>query len=272
MRGGDRGRVVQATSISAEVIRYAMRLYFRFMLSLRDIEESMAQRGIEVSYETIRCWVNKFGPAIAANLRRRWPMPTGWWHLDEMVVKVGERRMFLWRAVDGEGEVLDMLVQKRRNKAVALKLLRKLLKAQGVRPGMITTDELASYRAAAKALKPQERHRPGGMRENNRAESRTCQSDDGSGGRRSSKARAQLSASSPLTPPSITPSTSSPSDPPIDAPPIPGRGSTGVGGGDVRRLTVMVGEGALRPSRVKLSTPRFYWAGRTRIPIMTGQV
>jgi len=153
-----------------EVIRHAVWLYFRFTLSLRDVEELLAQRGIAVSYETIRCWTIKFGPMIAANLRRRRPPPSGRWHLDEMVVKIGGQRLYLWRAVDDEGEVLDVLVQKRRNKRAAIKLLRKLLKNQGVRPETITTDKLGSYRAAAKALNLEDRHRPGGMRANNRAE------------------------------------------------------------------------------------------------------
>jgi putative transposase len=153
-----------------DVIRYAVWLYFRFTLSIRDVEELLAQRGIEVSRETIRCWVIKFGPLIAANLRRRRGPPTGRWHLDEMVVKIGGRRMWLWRAVDDEGEVLDVLVQKRRNKAAALKLLRKLLRNQGIHPETITTDKLASYRAALRELGLTGRHRPGGMRANNRAE------------------------------------------------------------------------------------------------------
>ena len=152
------------------VIRHAVWLYFRFTLSLRDVEELMAQRGVEVSYETIRCWTLKFGRQFARNLRRTRSKPTGRWHLDEMVVKIGGKRMFLWRAVDDEGEVLDMLVQERRNKGAALKLLRKLLKKQGVRPEAIVTDKLASYRAAARDLGLTARHRPGGMRENNRAE------------------------------------------------------------------------------------------------------
>src|SRR5436305_6126643 len=129
----------------AEVIRYAVWLYFRFTLSIRDVEELLAQRGIEVSRESVRCWVNKFGPLIAANLRRRRTAPTGRWHLDEMVVKIGGRRMWLWRAVDDEGEVLDMLVQKRRNKHAALKLLRKLLRRQGIHPETIATAKLASF-------------------------------------------------------------------------------------------------------------------------------
>ena len=102
-----------------DVIRYAVWLYFRFTLSFRDAEELLAERGIEVSYETVRCWTIKFGPLIAANLRRRRSPPTGRWHLDEMVVRIGGRRMYLWRAVDDEGEVLDMLVQRRRNKSAA---------------------------------------------------------------------------------------------------------------------------------------------------------
>lgn len=154
----------------ADAIRQAVWLYFRFTLSFRDVEELLAQRGIEVSYETVRCWTLKFGRLFAHNLRRSRPRPTGRWHLDEMVVKIGGRRMYLWRAVDDEGEVLDILVQERRNKAAALKLLRKLLKHQGIHPETIVTDKLASYRAAARDLGLTDRHHPGGMRENNRAE------------------------------------------------------------------------------------------------------
>ena len=154
----------------AAVIRHAVWLYFRFTLSFRDAEELLAGRGIEVSYETVRCWTIKFGPLIAANLRRRRSPPTGRWHLNEMVVRIGGRRMYLWRAVDDEGEVLDMLVQRRRNKSAALKLLRKLSKNQGVHPDTITTDKLSSYGAAAKDLGLSGRHQTGGMGENNRAE------------------------------------------------------------------------------------------------------
>lgn len=110
-------------------------MYFRFTLSLRDVDELLAQRGVEVSYETIRCWTTKFGPLIAANLHRRRSPPTGRWRLDEMVVKIGWKRMYLWRAVDDEGEVLDVLVQKRRDRAAALKLLRRLLRNQWIHPG-----------------------------------------------------------------------------------------------------------------------------------------
>ena len=153
-----------------DVIRYAVWLYFRFTLSVRDVEELLAQRGIEVGRETVRCWVIKFGPLIAANLRRRRSPPTGRWHLDEMVVKISGQRMYLWRAVDDEGEVLDVLVQKRRNKVAALKLLRRLLKNQGIHPEVIVTDGLASYPPAMRILGCKDRHHPGRLRDNNRVE------------------------------------------------------------------------------------------------------
>lgn len=153
-----------------DVIRYAVWLYYRFTLSLRDVEELLAERGIDVTYETVRCWANKFGPAIAANLRRARPQGHSTWHLDEMVVRIGGKRMYMWRAVDAEGEVLDMLLQKRRNKAAALKLLRRLLKNQAYVPDVIVTDGLASYRAAVKVLGGQSRHQPGRLRDNNRVE------------------------------------------------------------------------------------------------------
>ena len=153
-----------------EVIRQAVWLYFRFTLSIRDVEALLAQRGIDVSRETVRCRVIKLGPLIAANLRRRRSPPTGRSHLDEMYVRIGGRKMWLWRAVDDEGEVLDVLVQKRRNKAAALKLLRRLLRNQGIHPGTITTDKLASCGAAVRELGLKDVHRPGGMQANNRAE------------------------------------------------------------------------------------------------------
>ena len=153
-----------------DVIRLAVWLYFRFTLSFRDIEEMLAERGIDASYETVRCWTLKFGQIFAQNLRRSRPRPTGRWHLDEMVVKIRGKRMWLWRAVDDEGEVLDMLVQKRRNTAAALRLLRKLLKNQGIHPEKIATDKLASYGAATRELGCRHRHRPGRMLANNRAE------------------------------------------------------------------------------------------------------
>jgi transposase-like protein len=93
-----------------EVIRQAVWLYYRFTLSLRDVEEVLAERGIDVSYEAVRCWAEKFGKAIAGSIRRSRPRPSSVWHLDEMVVRINGKRMFMWRAVDDEGEVLDILV------------------------------------------------------------------------------------------------------------------------------------------------------------------
>ena len=103
----------------------------------------MAQRGIDVSYETIRCWTIKFGPLIARRLKRRRRAPSPRWHLDEMVCSIGGKRMYLWRAVDDEGEVLDLVVQRRRDTEAALRLLRRLLHNQPVEPQTITTDGLA---------------------------------------------------------------------------------------------------------------------------------
>ncbi len=153
-----------------EVIRYAVWLYFRFTLSIRDVEELMVERGIEVSREAVRMWAIKFGPQFARNLRRRQPRPTGRRHIDEMVVKIAGEKRWLWRAVDDEGVVLDMLVQRRRNKKAALRLLSKLLKNTGVEPETITTDRLASYGAALRELDLSDRHRCSGRRINNRAE------------------------------------------------------------------------------------------------------
>ena len=111
------------------IIRHAVWLYVRFTLSYRDVEDLLAERGLDVSYETVRRrWVLKFGPLFARELRRRGPRPTARWHFDEMAVTIAGRRFWLWRAVDDEGEVLDLLVQRRRDKAAAVKLMRKLLK------------------------------------------------------------------------------------------------------------------------------------------------
>ena len=129
----------------------------------------MAERGIDVSYETVRRWALKFGRAYAAKLRRSRSRSDARWHLDEVFVTIGGKRMFLWRAVDCEGEVLDIVVQSRRNKKAALKLIRKLLKNQGFVPDTIVTDKLPSYGAALKDLGLSKRHEFGG-RKNNRAE------------------------------------------------------------------------------------------------------
>jgi putative transposase len=115
------------------VIQHAVWLYLRFTLSYRGVEELLAERGLDVSYETVRSWVVKFGPIIARRLRRCRPRPSDRWHLDEMVVRIAGRRMYLWRAVDHEGEILEVLVQRRRDRRAAIKLMRKLLRKQGLR-------------------------------------------------------------------------------------------------------------------------------------------
>jgi len=151
------------------IIQHAIWLYLRFTLSYRDVEELLAERGIEVSYETVRRWVTKFGPAIAGNLRRLRLKPSLRWHLDEMVVRIGGWLLYLWRAVDDEGEVLDVLIQRRRNKAAASKLMRKLLKKHGFAPTQVSTDQLRSYGAAFREIGLTARHEQG-RRQNNRAE------------------------------------------------------------------------------------------------------
>ena len=148
-----------------EIIQHAIWLYLRFTLSYRDVEELLAERGLDVSYETVRRWVLKFGPLIARKLRQGRPRPSERWHLDEMVVRIAGKRMYLWRAVDHEGEVLDMLVQRRRD-TQALRLMRKLLKKQGFAPKLLVTDKLGSYGSAFRKLGLDER----GLRKNNRAE------------------------------------------------------------------------------------------------------
>jgi transposase-like protein len=125
------------------VIRHAVWLYIRFTLSYRDVEDLLAERGLDVSYETVRRWVLKFGPVFARELRRRRPRPTSRWHLDEMAVRIAGAQFWLRRAVDDEGEVL--LVERRRNKTAAVKLMRKLLKKQGFAPEVLVTDQLGSY-------------------------------------------------------------------------------------------------------------------------------
>ncbi|HEX3414917.1 MAG TPA: IS6 family transposase [Stellaceae bacterium] len=152
-----------------EVIDHAIWLYLRFSLSFRDVEDLLAERGIAISYETVRRWVNHFGPSIATELRKRRPRPHATWHLDEVYLKIDGRMAYLWRAVDAEGEVLDVLVQSRRNKHAALKLMRKLLKKYAFVPERLVTDDLRSYGAAARALGLERLHERGRWR-NNRAE------------------------------------------------------------------------------------------------------
>jgi putative transposase len=117
------------------IIQHAVWLYLRFTLSYRDVEELLAERGLDISYETIRYWVLKFGPVFARRLRQCRPRPSHRWHLDEMVVRIAGERMYLWRAVDHEGEVLDMLVQRRRDNGRE----RRYASAQGKRRGLPNT-------------------------------------------------------------------------------------------------------------------------------------
>jgi putative transposase len=152
-----------------DIIRHAVWLYLRFTLSFRDVEDLLAERGLDISYETVRRWVLKFGPLFAKELRRRRPRPTSRWHLDEMAVLIGGRRFWLWRAVDDEGEVLDLLVQRRRDAKAAAKLMRRLLRKQGFAPDVLVTDRLRSYGAAKTELGLSARHEQG-LRKNNRAE------------------------------------------------------------------------------------------------------
>ena len=135
------------------IIRHAVWLYVRFTLSYRDVEDMLAERGLDVSYETVRRWVSKFGRLFAQEVARRRPRPSSRSHLAEMAVIIAGEEFWFWRTVDDEGEVLDLLVQRRRGKAAAVKLMRKLMKKQGFAPDVLVTDKLRSYGAAKAELK-----------------------------------------------------------------------------------------------------------------------
>jgi putative transposase len=152
-----------------EIIAHAVWLYFRFALSYRDVEELLAERGVVVTYETIRQWSRKFGQTYANGLRHRRPQPGDKWHLDEVFIRINGVTHYLWRAVDQEGNVLDILAQSRRNKAVAKKFFRRLLKGLQYVPRVLITDKLASYGAAKREALPSVEHRQH-RRLNNRAE------------------------------------------------------------------------------------------------------
>jgi putative transposase len=186
-----------------EVIHQAIWLYLRFMLSFRDVEDLLAERGIAVSYETVRRWVNHFGPMIAVHLCKRRPKPHATWHLDEVYLKIDGRMVSLWRAVDAEGEVLDVLVQSKRNKHAALKLMRKLLKKYAFVPERLVTDDLRSYTPAARDLGIEHLHERGrwktiGLR------TRISRPDGGSARCNVSRAPAPRRNSSQPTPPCTT--------------------------------------------------------------------
>ncbi|MFG2221007.1 IS6 family transposase [Streptomyces sp. NPDC048685] len=152
-----------------EIIAHCVWLYFRFPLSYREVEELMLQRGVFVSHETVRRWCAKFGQAYANGLRRWQPQPGDKWHLDELFIKINGELKYLWRAVDQDGNVLDILVQGRRDKAAARRFFRKLLTTTRSVPRVIVTDKLRSYGAAHREVMPSVEHRSHkGL--NNRAE------------------------------------------------------------------------------------------------------
>lgn len=141
---------------SPEIIRLAVMMYIRFPLSLRQAEDPLHERGIDVSYETVRAWWNCFGPMFAAEIRKNLSAAhrncTQWrWHLDEVFVRINGETHYLWRAVDHEGEVLETFVTKKRDRQAALKFLKKAMKRYG-RPEVVVTDRLQSYRAAMKVI------------------------------------------------------------------------------------------------------------------------
>ena len=141
-----------------EIISHGVWLYHRFSLSFRDVEELLAKRGILVSYETIRQWCRKFGPEYARSLRRHQGPLGDIWHLDEVFVKIGGERHYLWRAVDQDGDVIDILIQRYRNARAAKRFFRRLLKAQGSKPWQLVTDKLRSYGAAHRNVMPSVDH------------------------------------------------------------------------------------------------------------------
>ena len=152
-----------------QIISHAVWLYFRFPLSLRLVEEMLLERGIIVSYETIRRWSRKFGATYVKQLRRKKPSRKDIWYLDEVVISIGGQKHWLWRAVDQHGYVLDEIVQSRRDTKAARRLLIRLLKKQGLTPKRIITDKLRSYGAAKREVMPSVEHRSHkGL--NNRAE------------------------------------------------------------------------------------------------------
>ncbi len=140
------------------VIGYAVWAYHRFVLSLRDVEDLLAERGVVVSYETIRVWVAKFGTQLAAKIRRDRPDPSAKWHLDEVVLKINGVKHWLWRAINANGDVLDILVQSRRDTSVARRFMRKLFKRWGL-PRVMVTGKLGSYSAAKAQVAPCVEHR-----------------------------------------------------------------------------------------------------------------
>jgi len=142
-----------------EIISHCVWLYYRFALSFRDVEEIMAERGVTLSYEAIREWSRKFGNSFAKKLKQNRPQTGDKWHLDEMFIKINGKPHYLWRAVDQNGNALDILVQKSRDKRAAKRFFRKLLKGLQYVPRVIITDKLRSYQAAKSEIIPGVEHR-----------------------------------------------------------------------------------------------------------------
>jgi len=158
---------------SPEVIRLVVMMYVRYPLSLRNVEDLLAERGIDISHETVRFWWNRFGPMFAAEIRKKRVAhirgyPQWRWHLDEVFVKINGKLCYLWRAVDHEGEVLEAVVTAKRDRAAALKLLKRIMNKCG-RPQKIVTDGLRAYSSAMREIGNADRHEVGGWL-NNRAE------------------------------------------------------------------------------------------------------
>jgi putative transposase len=153
----------------SEIISHAVWLYHRFCLSFREVEELLAERGITVTYETVRQWCRKFGPAYARRLKKRQGQLGDAWFLDEVFVSIQGEQQYLWRAVDQDGDTIDILVQRRRNTKAAVRFFRRLLKGQGREPRWMMTDKLKSYDAAHCTVMPTVEHR-NHLYANNRAE------------------------------------------------------------------------------------------------------
>tara|TARA_R110002049_G_scaffold290008_1_gene473206 strand:- start:499 stop:1122 length:624 start_codon:yes stop_codon:yes gene_type:complete len=192
-----------------ELIIHAVCLYARFTLSYRDVEDLLAERGLDVSYETVRRWFLKFGAQVSTNLRTNRPAPSDHWYLDEMVLVICGKRHWLWRAVDNEGTVLDFLVQSRRNTKAARKLMRSLLKKQEIVPTLIVTDKLRSYHAAFREMRITAQY-VDNKRANNRGENSHQPARRRERKMQRFKSPAPPNASSPSTPlPTITSTTNS---------------------------------------------------------------
>jgi putative transposase len=142
----------------SEIISHAVWLYHGFCLSFREVEELLAERGITVTYETVRQWCQKFGPAYTRKLKKRQGRLGDTWHIDEVFVTIQGERHYLWRAVDQDGDTIDILVQRRRNKQAAVRFLRRLIKGQGGEPRWLVTDKLRSYDAAHRTVMPTVSH------------------------------------------------------------------------------------------------------------------